>query len=149
MANMFTSYDNINSIKSQPCTSQLIKDKKFRKGPKIITNIKGNTLGVQVEHASPLQLYFHLENITDTEIAEIILCTTLFEILTTTHKTIVSHEYATAEILNQETNDLAIILTQAEMKVLKKEIYNLRVTLKTTKAEYEVFAEKDGYLVVR
>jgi hypothetical protein len=35
------------------------------------------------------------------------------------------------------------------METLKKETYNMRVTLKTTKNTYEVFAEKDGYLIVR
>ena len=36
-----------------------------------------------------------------------------------------------------------------EMKNLKKEMYNMRVTLKTANAEYVIFKEKDGYLVIR
>ena len=75
--------------------------------------------------------------------------TTVFEILTTTHKIAVEHEYQTAEILDQNTNDLYIFLSQEEMKNLKKEMYNMRVTLKTASAEYVLFKEKDGYLVIR
>ena len=35
------------------------------------------------------------------------------------------------------------------MKVLKKETYTMRVILKTAETDYLVFAEKDGYLVIR
>jgi hypothetical protein len=35
------------------------------------------------------------------------------------------------------------------MKLLKKETYNMRVTIKTNVADYIVFAEKAGYLVIR
>jgi hypothetical protein len=90
-----------------------------------------------------------LEDICEVEVAEIIQGTTVFEILTTTHKSILSVEYLTAEILNQTTNDLFVSLSQAEMETLKKETYNMRVTLKTAENTYEVFAEKDGYLIVR
>jgi hypothetical protein len=44
---------------------------------------------------------------------------------------------------------LCVFLTTEELKPLKKETYNMRVTLKTTENEYVVFAEKDGYLVIR
>ena len=75
--------------------------------------------------------------------------TTTFEILTTTHKSIFSKEYVTAEILDQFTGDLYIFLTVDEMKELKKETYTMKVTLKTADTAYEVFAENDGYLIVR
>jgi hypothetical protein len=54
-----------------------------------------------------------------------------------------------SEILDQYTYDLGISLTSDEMKSLKKETYNMKVTLKTSTANYIVFAEKDGYLVIR
>jgi hypothetical protein len=145
MVNMFTNYES--SSKKQLCGTHLRPTP--QKEPKIITNIKGDILGVQVEHSNPLQLYFHLEDVCEVEVAEIIRGTTLFEILTTTHKSILSVEYLTAEILNQTTNDLVVSLSQAEMETLKKETYNMRVTLKTAENIYEVFAEKDGYLIVR
>jgi hypothetical protein len=145
MVNMFTNYEN--DQKKQLCEAYLHPT--TQKEPKIITNIKGDILGVQIEHSNPLRLYFHLEDICEVEVAEIIQGTTVFEILTTTHKSILSVEYLTAEILNQTTNDLFVSLSQAEMETLKKETYNMRVTLKTAENTYEVFAEKDGYLIVR
>jgi hypothetical protein len=54
-----------------------------------------------------------------------------------------------SEILDQYTNDLCISLTPDEMKPLKKETYNMKVTLKTSTETFVVFAEKDGYLVIR
>ena len=82
-------------------------------------------------------------------LATIVQGGTLFEVLTTTGKVLVKREYITAEILDQYTYDLCVTLTQEEMKNLKKETYVMRVTLKTAIAEYKVFAEKDGYLIVR
>jgi hypothetical protein len=149
MANMFTNYDNdVKSLPCEPCFHHIpLKDSR------IITNIKGEMIGVQVNHASPLQLYFHLENIeglnSEDSFATVLQGSTLFEVLTTTGKVLVKREYMTAEILDQYTYDLYVTLTQEEMKMLKKETYAMRVTLKTANSEYEVFAEKDGYLIVR
>lgn len=146
MTNMFTNYEN--DLQNKSCFPHFHKVPDSN--PKILTNIKGKMLGVQVDHSSPLQLYFHLENTCEVENLEaLIQGTTVFEILTTTHKIVAEHEYQTAEILDQNTNDLYIFLSQEEMKNLKKETYNMRVTLKTANAEYVIFKEKDGYLVIR
>ena len=149
MTNMFTNYDN-QSNKTQ-CKPHFHYEPK--KGTKLITNIKGEVLGVQVIHSEPLQLYFHLENFSEIDTNEalnaILQGVTLFEILTTTGKNIVTWEYSTVDILDQYTNDLCIALPQEEMKKLKKETYAMRLTLKAADFEYQVFAEKDGYLVVR
>jgi hypothetical protein len=145
MSNMFTSYET--NTKSIPCSPPPVSEP--RKGIKMLTNIKGEVLGVQVEYASPLQLYFHLENVCEVELNELLSGMVLFEILTTTHKVLVSREFAISDILDQCTNDLYIWLTPDEMKPLKKETYNMRVTLKTSAEDFVVFAEKDGYLVIR
>ena len=145
MANMFTNYDN--DVKSVPCFTP--PPLESQKGTKLIRNIKGETIGVQVDRANDLQLYFHLEDVCDVEIEEILPGTTIFEILTTTHKSIFSKECVTAEILDQFTRDLYIFLTVDELKDLKKETYTMKVTLKTANTDYEVFAENDGYLIVR
>lgn len=145
MSNMFTNYDR----GTQACHCPPFRAPEPQKGTKLLTNIKGELLGVQVEQAFPLQLYFHLENVCEVELAELVSGTALFEILTTTHKVLVSKEYSIAEILNLDTADLYIFLGTDEMKTLKKETYNMRVVLKTTDAEFVVFDEKDSYLVVR
>jgi hypothetical protein len=142
---MFTNYES--GAVNQICEPDFQPEP--QKGPKIVTNIKGEAIGVQIEHMSPLHLYFHLENFGDIELDEFLQGKTLFEILTTTHKSVITREYPTAEILNQYTNDLFITLSQTEVQTLKKETYNMRVTLKTDDADYQVFAEKDGYLIVR
>ena len=77
----------------------------------------------------------------EVELNELLSGTALFEILTTTHKAIISQEYQIASILDQGSNDLYIFLGTEEMKALKKETYNMRVTLKTAEHEYVVFAE--------
>lgn len=143
MSSMFTNYE---TPKYKYCPPPPIMDPK---GAKLVTNIKGKVLGVQVAYNTPLQLYFHLENTCEVALEELLAGTALFEILTTTHKVVVSREYQISEILDQNTNDLCIYLAQDEMKSLKKETYNMRVTLKTATAEYIVFAEKDSYLVIR
>lgn len=145
MSNMFTSYETDTSCTS--CRPHFVSEPK--NGPKMITNIKGDVLGVQVDYALPLQLYFHLENVCEVETEELLSGTALFEILTTTHKVLVSREFMISEILDQYTNDLCISLTPDEMKPLKKETYNMKVTLKTSTETFVVFAEKDGYLVIR
>lgn len=145
MANMFTNYDN--DIKSIPCF--MPPPCEPQKGTKLIRNVKGEIIGVQADRATDLQLYFHLEDVCDMEIEEIMPGTTTFEVLTTTHKSIFSKEYVTAEILDQFTGDLYIFLTVDEMKKFKKETYTMKVTLKTANTAYEVFAENDGYLIVR
>ena len=145
MANMFTNYDN--DIKSMPCF--VPPPFEPQKGTRLIRNVKGETIGVQVDRANDLQLYFHLEDVCDVEIEEVMLGMTTFEILTTTHKNIISKDYTTAEILDQFTGDLYIFLTVDEMEELKKETYTMKVTLKTADTAYEVFAENDGYLIVR
>ena len=145
MSNMFISYET--DAKNIPCHPQHIIESK--KDNKLITNVKGETLGVQIDYALPLQLYFHLENVCEVELSELLEGTALFEILTTTHKVLVSREYLISDILDQYTNDLYISLNQEEMQPLKKETYNMRVTLKTLNANFVVFDEKDGYLVIR
>ena len=145
MSRMFTSYQT--STNSFFCPPPFVNES--QKGAKVLTNIKGEVLGVQVDYNLPLQLYFHLENVCEVELNELLSGTALFEILTTTHKAIISQEYQIASILDQGSNDLYIFLGTEEMKALKKETYNMRVTLKTAEHEYVVFAEKDGYLVIR
>lgn len=145
MSNMFTSYET--DTRCTSCRPHFVSEPK--KGPKMITNIKGDVLGVQIDYALPLQLYFHLENVCEIELEELLSGTALFEIITTTHKILVSREFMISEILDQSTNDLYISLTPDEMEPLKKETYNMKVTLKTSTADYIVFAEKDGYLVIR
>lgn len=143
MSNMFTNYE---TPRHRPCPPPSIID---LNEAKLITNIKGKVLGVQVAYNTPLQLYFHLENTCEVDLGELLSGTALFEILTTTHKVLINQEYQISEILDLNTNDLCIYLAQDEMKSLKKETYNMRVTLKAATAEYIVFAEKDGYLVIR
>ncbi len=145
MSNMFTSYET--NTKSIPCSPPPVSEP--RKGTKMLTNIKGEVLGVQVDYASPLQLYFHLENVCEVELNELLVGSALFEILTTTHKVLVSREFMIADILDQYSNDLCVFLTPEELNPLKKETYNMKVTLKTAENDYVVFAEKDGYLVIR
>lgn len=145
MSNMFTNYET--ATRSTSCRPHFIR--KPKKGLKMITNIKGDVLGVQIDYALPLQLYFHLENVCEVDLNELLSGTALFEILTTTHKLLVSREFALSEVLDQHTNDLCISLTATEMKPLKKETYNMRVTLQTSFGNFVVFAEKDGYLIVR
>lgn len=145
MSNMFTSYET--DTKCPSCRPPFVSEP--QNGPKIITNIKGDVLGVQIDYASPLQLYFHLENMCEIDLEELLSGTALFEIITTTHKILVSHEFQISEILDSNTNDLCISLTQEELEPLKKETYNMKVTLKTSTETFIVFAEKDGYLVVR
>jgi hypothetical protein len=142
---MFTSYET--NTKSIPCSPPPVSEP--RKGIRMLTNIKGEVLGVQVEYASPLQLYFHLENVCEVDLNELLSGTALFEILTTTHKILISREFALSEVLDQQTNDLCISLTATEMKPLKKETYNMRVTLQISSGNFVVFAEEDGYLIVR
>ena len=145
MSNMFTSYEM--STRTNLCPPCAVS--KPQKGTKLLTNIKGDVFGVQIDHTLPLQLYFHLENTQEVELEDLISSTALFEILTTTHKVIFSREFQTSEILDQYTNDLYIFLAQAEMQNLKKETYVMRVTLKTSSQDFVVFTEKDGYLVIR
>ena len=145
MSNMFISYET--DTKCPSCRPPFVSEP--LNGPKMITNIKGDVLGVQIDYASPLQLYFHLENVCEVEIEALLSGTALFEIITTTHKVLVSREFMISEILDQYTNDLYISLTSDELKPLKKETYNMKVTLKTSTETFIVFAEKDGYLVVR
>jgi hypothetical protein len=145
MTDMFTNYEN--DTQSPICPPRC--EGWPKKGTKLLTNIKGETLGVQVDINDPIQLYFHLENICDVEMEEILPGTTLFEILTTTHKIVTSEEYLTAEILNSFTGDLLIYLPQSKMTALKKETYVMRVTLQTATNTYKIFTESDGYLVIR
>lgn len=145
MSNMFTSYET--NTRNTHCRTPFVSESK--KSPKMITNIKGDVLGVQIDYALPLQLYFHLENICEVNIDELLSGVVIFEILTTTHKVQINREFSISEILNLDTYDLCISLTPAEMSVLKKETYNMKVTLKTTVGNFVVFTEKDGYLVIR
>lgn len=145
MANMFTNYENGTQFKqSRPHFCEASK-----KDSKIITNIKGDFIGVRVNKSNPLQLYFHLENTTYDILGELLPGSTKFEILTTTGKSIVTKDYITAEILDQYSGDLSVYLSQDELIDLKKETYAMKVTLTTASTQYEVFAEKDGYLIVR
>lgn len=145
MSKMFINYEtNIKNISYSPPSINEAK-----KGPKMLTNLKGKTLGVQIDYASPLQLYFQLENIGEVGFEELLSGTALFEILTTTHKPLISKEYPIEDILNMYTNDLCIFLSQEELEPLKKETYNMKITLKLAEASYVVFAEEDSYLVIR
>lgn len=154
MRNMFAKYNTIN-VENSYCLStvDLEKNKSQPKtAQKLLTNIKGEAIGVQVTYACPCTLYFHLEDAISVgaeDFETVINGTMLFEILTTTHKVIISKEISTLENMNKYTNDLCIKLSQDEMKKLKRETYTMRLTLKTATIEYPVFAEYDGYLVVR
>ena len=145
MSKMFSSYEQ--RVLNMPCTPPPVCE--FINEPKMVTNIKGEVLGVQLDQTSPFQLYFHLENACEIELNELLAGVALFEILTTTHKVCIEREYQVADILDPYSNDLNIFLTPEETKSLKKETYNMRVTLKTAENTFVVFTEKDGYLIIR
>jgi hypothetical protein len=153
MSNMFANYrDNVvgnrHCFKAKPTE----RAESQSSSQTLITNVKGESIGIQVTYALPCDLYFHLEDIFSirTEDFEAIVNgTATFEVLTTTHKVVISREALVLDILNKYTNDLCITLSQEEMKQLKRETYTMRLTLKTATMEYPVFAERDGYLVVR
>jgi hypothetical protein len=56
---MFTNYENLTAPK-KVCKHKHIPN--LAGGPNILTNIKGDFLGVQVKHELPFTLYFHIEN---------------------------------------------------------------------------------------
>ena len=146
MANMFTNYDNdIKNGVEMPCFPPIDPKK-----PQLITNIKGDILGIQVDHTSPCHLCFHLENMWEVEdLTAFSQGCAVFEVLTTTHKVVMSREYALQEIWDQFTNEICIYLSPEDLKELKLEAYNMKITIKTALGEYVIFTEKDGRLIIR
>lgn len=147
MSKMFNSYNR--SAEHRVCRPPQLQDQNV----KPIIDIQGKFLGVQVRHALPFKLYFHLENFTSEEnkklIPDILAGTVIFELLTLNRKSVLRQEYPVATALNQDTNDLEVTISPEEAAQLKSETYVMRVDLVAAAIPYRVYSEKDGYLVIR
>jgi hypothetical protein len=117
----------------------------------IITNIKGDEIGVQVNKNVPFSLYFYLhsencresiaEDLKDSEIT--------FEILNYTHDIVITKTLSLDECFDQNTNTIKIEVIQEELAKLKREAYRVRLAANWADGCYELYPEMTGLLIVR
>lgn len=96
----------------------------------IITDIKGNELGVEVKHNNAFTLYFSI-NGCGYCVDEIFNGGKfLFEILSSTkHDVLISHEYTPGEVMNPDTGDIEIHIDTLESRQLDIDSYRMRLTI--------------------
>lgn len=154
MKNMFFNYDNnidtsLYNKESNCHCNHCVKD--FS----IVTDIKGNFLGINTKFQHPISLYFHLEDFgseylafTGYSLADLVLSSKIvFEIRTLTHKPVITKEFLAQDCFSSSTNDLFIYLD--DIKDLKQESYRMSLKLVWEDETYELFSETDGLLIVR
>lgn len=143
MKQMFKNYDNPQTESYLDCECKHIDHN-------LVQNIKGTVLGIKIKHLNPVNLFFHLNNFDPMKDSEAILSSTvLFEVVTTTGKSILRKELAATDCFIQPANDIVVHITQEEAELLKQESYKLRVFLCWSDGYYKIFSETDGLLIVR
>jgi hypothetical protein len=154
MSKMFTNYDsNIELDLDQIPVFSLAPMKPIQSLPNtsLLFNTKQEIYGVETKHGAPCDLYFHLDESHGWDLTEFVGNSLVeFRLLTThTHKVILEKVFSGREIFNNQSNDLAIRLTQEDLKQLRQESYNISVRLIQSDGFYNIFSERDGLLVLR
>lgn len=156
MKNMFYNYDhNITADLTppyippyQPCRNLLNSSE-----VSIIYNIFGDEQGVQVKYQTPCTLYFNLENLSvglPMSLADIVGSSNIkLEIFATSRLHILDKTFTAKDVFNDATNDLIINLDYEDMQELKRDVYRIKLSLAWDEAEYTLFSDNNGFLVVR
>lgn len=152
MSNMFYNYDNnINVDLEHACPIRpLFPDLTSSSRSAVICNIKGEPIGLEVSYGMPVTLYFNLVETSGQNLLDILADSLVkFELITTNHKVALEKTFNIPEVFNSNTNDIVINLATADMSELRKESYNIQLTIDFVDGSYPLFSERDGLLVIR
>lgn len=156
MKDMFYKYNN-RDLPDIPSTCHH-HNKEIEAAPSIslVTNVKGEVIGIQVKKSNPFTLYFNLEDFgsafktTGMSLADIILTSTIsVELYTLTGVNILNKTYSPFDVFDEYGCYLALDFTPEDLSVLKKESYRLSVKLLFGESQYEIFSQADSLLIVR
>lgn len=158
MKDMFFNYDNKTNVHICPpvdCNCDRVL--KSTDAISIVTNIRGEVLGVQVKHSNPFSLYFQLADFgtsflsAEESLADLVLASKIkFELITISGKTIFTKEFSSAETFDELTSSLKLDFTHEESKSFKQEAHKMSVKLFWGDSDYyEIFTPENGLLIIR
>lgn len=153
MKDMFYNYDHNINKKEYPKLDSWGGETKMLEGNNntyIITDIKGNEIGVEVKRDVGFTLYFTLDGeVEGSSISELVdNSTILFEIIDRTHEVVLSYK---PDVVDYDliTNTMAIEISAKQASILKLESYRMRLTLNWPDGSYRLVDEDAGLLIVR
>lgn len=168
MKDLFYNYDNC--INKKDCAevterTNMTKTLSSDSTTKIVKDVKGNELGIQVKHNNAFTLYFSMSDYSDTtNFTELLSSSTFtFQILTTLHDVVINKELAADDIFIAALNAVAISISDTEAKELDIDSYRMKLTLTCQVIDedseedtvtyktltYELYPEEAGLLIVR
>ena len=148
MKDMFFNYDhNINKKECQEIHwyNKPLKNMVGYSDLQVVTNIKGDLIGVSVFKNNPIKLYFYIDGDIDGNFdIDDKLSNITFEIIDKNeeHKVRI-----TKEVICK--NGEIIVYIPAEENILEQDIYKLKLTAIIEDEPHTLFAEQDAFLEVR
>ena len=156
MKNMFYKYDNKISPDSVPHKHHPLPVATATPAVSVVTNVKGDVVGVQIKQSNPFTLYFNLDdfgsvfNTTGMSLADLILSSDIIvDMYSLTGQNVLSKTYSPFEVFDEYGCYLALDFNTEDLSKLKKESYRLSVKLFFGDNSYEIFSPADSVLIVR
>ncbi len=153
MKDMFFNYDNDTNI-STHCSKSSCHQADTQE---IVRDITGKFLGLKIPYKQPTTLYFNIKDLGSPYLAEnyltlgevLLKSKFLFEIQTTNYNTIIRKEYEGINCVDSDTCDCLITLDLEDFESLKQETYRIKLSLIFEDDIYEIFSNRDGFLIIR
>lgn len=153
MLDMFYNYDNDINKKYYDLPVKYEKPAKILQNEnvvKIVYNIWGDQIGVQVAYKDDFYLYFNLEGtVEDSSIEELLSQSIIsFKFFDLWDKEIIN-KTIDFNCFDAETGTLTVYVTKEEAAKLKRETYKMELSLNWADGDYILFSKRDGMLLVR
>lgn len=154
MKDMFYNYDNNIDKKEYPHPiffPEQVNILDSTNNVKLISDIKGNEIGVEVKQNTDFDLYFTLETIDcDCCLDELVLnSSVIFELKNRLHTVMFSKSVQGAEVYCPEINAIKLHFNDNELANLKRESYDIHLMLIWPDGKYELFTDGSGKLILR
>jgi hypothetical protein len=153
MRSMFYNYDNNieKDLEPQPPVHFAPPLKPLTSTPNasFIYTINGKPLGIEVKQGTPINLYFNLQEAHGADIPTVLAESFLkFQLIGCNHK-VVFEKILTPEACLYGYSDIKIELSASEIASLRKESYQIRLSIEWPDESYVLYSEADGLFVIR
>lgn len=153
MLDMFYNYDNDIDKKYYALPVTYKKPTKILQNEntvKIVYNVWGDQIGVQVSYQDDFYLYFNLDGIVeDSSIEKLLEQSTISFKLYNLWDKVVINKTIDFSCFEAETSTLAVYVTKEEAAKLKQETYKMELSLSWVDGDYTLFSKRDGMLLIR
>lgn len=151
MRSMFYNYDNNIDKDLKPLCPAIEPLRPLMSTPNaaFIYSIDGKPIGIEAKQGTPISLYFSLQEANGVAIPTVLAESQLkFQLIGCNHQ-VIFEKILAPEACLYSYSDLKIELSAAETAALRKESYNIKLSIEWPNESYVLYSEADSLFVIR